>query len=490
MDLYLNNQMQTTRKAALYELNYLLENSGLIDSKKVEELIARYSRYCKEGIISERDAAEYHEKLIARWRFDDVLSSDGESIKYQVGPDGSQVSQKVINEKVTNAITRASGVAFDDITKTLDPFYEEFFQTMDTLTNALQTDGEKRWEFDVEKIIMDWIKEANPSAGADLEKFMNTEEGIYKNFDKLMKGLDKSKKVELQALIQVFSKIDPDNKHLSDWNEMYNKLGEGSTEEFSTVKFFGQLLSQNVPGLDSKKMDDICKELETVFESREEVEKLLSHFFDRWNLDRDKTIAYCNAMDNSSDLGWELSVAKEMLRLEVSGKQFDRFSSIVFEYAMKLLYEEGAKLANKEIAYSNAYFATAKLTATGMNMLFGFDGVISNTRGMCSMYDNYERLYDNFLELKRDSENDPSNQYKRERAMNALEVCLVFNISASDYYEKSINSANDSLLVELVTSAVEVYDSDRFNDVDELLAWINADKASKEELLKRIQEMH
>lgn len=106
------------------------------------------------------------------------------------------------------------------------------------------------------------------------------------------------------------------------------------------------------------------------------------------------------------------------------------------------------------------------------------------------MYHNYEKLYENYLKLKKASENDPSNEEKREKAMNALELCLIFNISSSDYYKKSIEAVTKSVTGITLDQLANLAGHESFKDIDELLDMIKNDKAYKTELLEKIKSLH
>lgn len=464
-DIDLSNvSQQTTKEEALKELEYL-SNSSVMDKETMEEVLDRAIQYRNDGILTEEEYKKISSSLISRWYFDDVLSADGESIKYQVGPDGSQVAQKELNQKVTVSVTQGLGLVLDNPVKTIDPFVEEFTQTMKTLASSLQSDRTYEKAFDIQTMLLELLTDEE------------TKEIVKELRENSKNSLESAK--ELQKAFKALDKQ-------MDWKTEINDCLSEVTIKGETI-----LKIPNV-NIDLESIGQKAKDIIEGFEEAERLQDFVNFVQSRANLDKERTLAYCETMDDA-DLSWELAIAKWALQCEVSDNQKQKFTAILTEYTITEMYKEVTKKINKSIeekVSTNPVGAAITFTKHTVNALSGTDNIISNTRGMNAMYHNYEKLYENYLKLKKASENDPSNEEKREKAMNALELCLIFNISSSDYYKKSIEAVTKSVTGITLDQLANLAGHESFKDIDELLDMIKNDKAYKTELLETIKNSH
>lgn len=320
-DIDLSNvSQQTTKEEALKELEYL-SNSSVMDKETMEEVLDRAIQYRNDGILTEEEYKKISSSLISRWYFDDVLSADGESIKYQVGPDGSQVAQKELNQKVTVSVTQGLGLVLDNPVKTIDPFVEEFTQTMKTLASSLQSDRTYEKAFDIQTMLLELLTDEE------------TKEIVKELRENSKNSLESAK--ELQKAFKALDKQ-------MDWKTEINDCLSEVTIKGETI-----LKIPNV-NIDLESIGQKAKDIIEGFEEAERLQDFVNFVQSRANLDKERTLAYCETMDDA-DLSWELAIAKWALQCEVSDNQKQKFTAILTEYTITEMYKEVTKKINKSI---------------------------------------------------------------------------------------------------------------------------------------------
>ena len=480
---------------AMEVLETLLKNEQMTDDL-FNQLIKKASDYLNNGEITREQYEQFCYSVAKEHNFERVFGLETEKIQYVLNPEkGSTVGAKVLSKDIGDKLADFVGSAvFDSYVSALDPFYEEFGQTMDVLAEEFKADTEKMDVDLLDKLKLNNMIENVLTKAYGKEVSEQVLEG-KKSIDSLSKDWNSMKgafdKQEVAQAEKLFKAIFGENEYfvMPYAREMNIKTGEiKTTERLINVKAYvkgeigeikrkqnevktcvvdilAEKLSSNKKGGKQITAEDISAfmgELNDIIDGVTNGADFYKLLASRINLDKGKVIDFCDTLDNCEGLTSELNMARKILRAEVSDDPVERLGAIIAEYAMSLAVKEVGKAAVGAVetatgAAASPVYATMKASAVACNMTMGTKGVVSNTRGMTAQYENYEAMYNNYLRLRKRYEDNPTNSKLREDARNALTLALLCNIKADEYYLEMVKSVDNSFaakVAEVITGNV------------------------------------
>lgn len=522
--------------AAWGELKTLLKSRKMSDAL-FEQLFNKATNYLNDGIISSEDYSDFIHSLFAERFFETQYSlEEPTSSMLALNPEGgSVVGAKVNSQNIVDKlmIVLESGV-YDSYQKALDPFFEEFSQTMDVMAEECKSDKEviaskaviKGVEINFLKLnnVNYWIEIALSRAyGEEIANEIMTgkktwdtlSEGASSMYNTIVKQLNKKELRELEkslkeaysgtdfiailgaeewssdGMVKVFEAISKDEyikNQLKEAKENQEGIEKYLTDAIVDSKKLKKADGMSISSKDVKNILKIVGDVTSGIDNGIDFYQMLES---RVNLDREKVLAYCNMLDSCTDLTPELQFASKLLRDEVSTNTAERLGAIITEYAINLAVKEVGDAAVKGVEAvtgldANPYYATMKATAAALNMTTGTKGVISNTRGMTAQYENYASMYENYIRLRQLSEDNPNDAQLREKAKNALILTLLFNIQADEFYWNIADSPDKSFAFE-VAKILTGKSYTGFETINDLKDMILEEKAGKKASLALIQ---
>ena len=459
---------------AMEVLETLLKNEQMTDDL-FNQLIKKASDYLNNGEITREQYEQFCYSVAKEHNFERVFGLETDKIQYVLNPEkGSTVGAKVLSKDVGDKLADFVGSAvFDSYVSALDPFYEEFGQTMDVLAEEFKADTEKMDvdlldKFKLNNMIENVLTKAYGKEVAEqVLEGKKSIDSLSKDWNSVKGAFDKQEVAEAEKLYKsMFGKsIDDDDVKQFIKGEMTDIKRKQNQLESIVIDMLASKLSSNKKGGKQITAEDISTfmgELNDIIDGVTNSADFYKLLASRMNLDKGKVIDFCDTLDNCEGLTSELNMARKILRAEASDDPVERLGAIIAEYAMSLAVKEVGKAAVGAVetatgVAASPVYATMKATAEACNMTMGTKGVVSNTRGMTAQYENYEAMYNNYLRLRKRYEDNPTNSKLREDARNALTLALLCNIKADEYYLEMVKSVDNSFaakVAEVITGNV------------------------------------